>query len=65
MIITQIGRKRLGGHCYLGDIVQNISKMGTFCSFSERCLGEFHKSWLKSNKFKSFLLILPIVNLTV
>ena len=31
MVITQIGRKKLGGHhpC-LGDIVQNISKMGPF-----------------------------------
>ena len=35
MITTQIGRKKLGGHrpC-LGDVVQNIAKMGVFCSFS-------------------------------
>ena len=34
MVITQIGREKLGGHhaCF-GDIVRNISKMGVFCSF--------------------------------
>ena len=48
MVITQIGRKKLGGyHACLGDIVRNISKMGVFCSFSEGSLGRFHKSWLK------------------
>ena len=32
MVITQIGRKKLGGHhACLGDIVRNISKMGVFC----------------------------------
>ena len=36
MVITQIGRKTLGGHhACLGDIVRNISKMGVCCSFSE------------------------------
>ena len=68
MDITQIGRKKLGGHhACLGDIVRNISKMGVFYSFSAGRLdwGEFYKSWLKSNKFQSFRLILPIVNLTV
>ena len=40
MVITQIGRKKLGGYrTCLGDIVQNISKMGIFCSFSEGSLG--------------------------
>ena len=40
MVITQIGRKKLGGHhVCLGDIVRNISKMGVFCSFSEGSLG--------------------------
>ena len=40
MVITQIGRKKLGGHhTCLGDIVRNISKMGIFCSFSEGSLG--------------------------
>ena len=40
MVITKIGRKKLGGHrdC-LGDIVQNITKTGNFCSFSEGSLG--------------------------
>ena len=40
MVITQIGRKKLGGHhdCR-GDIVPNISKMGVFCSFSEGSQG--------------------------
>ena len=40
MIITQIGRKNVGGrHACLGDIVRNISKMGVFCSFSEGSQG--------------------------
>ena len=40
MVITQIGRKKLGGHhACLGDIVRNISKIGVFCSFSEGSLG--------------------------
>ena len=40
MIITQIGRKKVGGrHACLGDIVRNISKMGVFFSFSEGSLG--------------------------
>ena len=40
MVITQIGRKKLGGHhACLGDTVRNISKMGVFCSFSEGSLG--------------------------
>ena len=39
MVITQIGRKKLGHHACLGDIVRNIAKMGVFCSFSEGSLG--------------------------
>ena len=40
MVITQIGRKKLGGHrACLGDVVRNISKMSVFCSFSEGRLG--------------------------
>ena len=39
MVITQIGRKKLGHHACLGDIVRNISKIGVFCSFSEGRLG--------------------------
>ena len=39
MVITQIGRKKLGGHhACLGDIMQNTTKMGIFCPFSERVL---------------------------
>ena len=31
MVITQIGRKKLGSyHACLGDIIQNISKMGDY-----------------------------------
>ena len=42
MVITQIGRKKLGGyHACLGDIVRIISKMGIFCSLSEGSLGRF------------------------
>ena len=44
MVITQIGRKKLGGHhACLGDIVRNISKMGVFCSFLRGAWGEFCK----------------------
>ena len=40
MVITQIGRKKLGDHhTCLGDAVRNIAKMGIFCSFSEGSLG--------------------------
>ena len=40
MVVTQIGRKKLGGHrVCLGDIVRNISKIGVFCLFSEGSLG--------------------------
>ena len=40
MVITQIGRKKLWGHqASLGEIVQNISKMGVICSFSDGSLG--------------------------
>ena len=40
MVITQIGRKKLGGHhTCLGDIVRNISKLGVFDSYSEGGLG--------------------------
>ena len=40
MVITQIGRKKLGGHrACLGDIMQNIDKMDVFSSFSEGSLG--------------------------
>ena len=40
MVITQIGRKKLGDHhACLVDIVRNISKIGVFCSFSEGNLG--------------------------
>ena len=64
--ITPIGRKNLGGHhACLGDIVQNVAKMGVFAHFLRGAWGEFYKIWLKSNKFQSFRLILPIVNLTV
>ena len=40
MVITQIGRKKLGGHhACLGDIARSISKMVDFCSFSKGSLG--------------------------
>ena len=39
MVITQIGQKKLWGHCTcLGVIMQNIAKMGVFCS--EGSLGQ-------------------------
>ena len=51
--------KLWGHHAFLGDIVQNIAKMA-FLAW-----GQFYKSWLKSNKFQTFQIILPIFNLTV
>ena len=45
--------------------MQNVTRMGAFCSFFEESLGKFYKSWLKSNRFQSFRLVLPIVNITV
>ena len=64
MVITQNGRKNLWGHhFFLGDTMQNIAKMDVFCSFSEGSCCEFYKIWLKSNKFQSFRLILPNINL--
>ena len=40
MVKTQISRKISWGHrVCLGDIMQNIAKMGVFCSFSEGSLG--------------------------
>ena len=68
MVIPQIGRKTLWGHrVYLGDIMQNIAKMGVFnfACFPRGAWVEFYKRWLKSNKFQSFRLILPIINFTV
>ena len=66
MVITQFVRKKLGGHCAcLGNIMQNIAKMGSFARFPRGAWGEFYKSKPNSNKFQSFLLILPTVNLIV
>ena len=40
MVITQIGRKKLGGHrACLGDIVQISLNWAFFCSFSKGSLG--------------------------
>ena len=59
MVITQI--KILGGlHTYLRDIVRNITKTGVFAHFLRGAWDEFYKSWLKSNKFQSFRLILQL-----
>ena len=43
MVITQIGRKKLGGHrACLEDIVRSISKMGVFFAhFLRGAWGEF------------------------
>ena len=66
MVITQIGRKKLWGHlACLGDM-QNIAKNGClFAHFPRGAWGDFYKSWHKSNRCRSFRLILPTVNLTV
>ena len=61
MVITQNGRKKLGGHhACIGDILCKISLK--WVSFARFPRSEFYKSWLKSNKFQSFRLILPNVN---
>ena len=40
MVITRFGRKTLWGHpACLGDIMQNITKMGVFHLFSKGSLG--------------------------
>ena len=40
MVYLKLVEKKLWGHrAYLGDIMQNIAKMGVFCSFSEGSLG--------------------------
>ena len=58
--------KKLGCHrTCLGDIVQNIAKTNIFAHFLWEAWDEFCKSWHKSNKFQSFQLIVPIVNLIV
>ena len=59
-------KKNEGSPCFFRtDIVQNIAKMGVFAHSWRGAWGEFYKSWLKSNKFQTFQLILPILNLTV
>ena len=45
--------------------MQNIAKWAFFAHFPREAWGKFYKSWLKSNKFQIFQLILSIVNLTV
>ena len=66
MVITQNGRNKLWGHhACLGDIMQNMAKMGIFCSFPRGAWGEFYRGWLKSNKFQSLQLTLPNVNLFI
>ena len=45
--------------------MQNIAKMNIFVHFSSGAWVHIYKSWLKSNEFQSFQLILPIVNLAV
>ena len=63
MVITQISRKKLGGHqACLGDIVRN---MGIFCSFSEGSLGRVSQKLAQIEQISIFPIILPIVNLTV
>ena len=55
MVVTQIGRKKLGGHrACLGHIMQNIAKMGVFCSFTEGNLERVFKSWLDGEQISIF-----------
>ena len=55
MHITQIGRKKLGGHhACLGDIVRNIAKMGVFYSFSAGRLGRVLQKLAKIEQISIF-----------
>ena len=60
-------RIKLGGSpCLLGDIMQNIAKIGVFLVvFRGESGASFTKVGLNRNKFQSFRLILPNVNLIV
>ena len=63
MVITQIVRKNYGVTVLVYEILCKISlKWASFVHFPRGAWGEFYKSWLKSNKFQFFRLILPIVN---
>ena len=45
MVITQIGREKLGGHhACLGDTVRNIAKWAFLAHFLRGAWGEFYKS---------------------
>ena len=52
MVITQIGRKKLGGHhACLEDIVRNISKIGVFCFLLREPGASFTKVDLNRTNF--------------
>ena len=63
MVITQNGRKNYGVTAFLWEICQISLKWAPFARFPSADWVEFYKSWLKSNKFQSFRLILQNVNL--
>ena len=51
---------------FVWEILLKISQNWTFLPiFRGEPGASFYKSWLKSNKFQSFWLILPIVNWTL
>ena len=57
IVITQIGRKKIRGlprlfrrYCFKISL-----EWAFFANFLRGAWGEFYKSWLKSNKFQSFL----------
>ena len=54
MVITQIGRKKLWGyHACFGDM-QNIAKIGVFCSFSEESLRQVLQKLAKIEQISIF-----------
>ena len=60
MVITKIGRKKLGGHdACLGDTVRNFAKMGVFAYFLRGAWGEFYKSLWCSTRYLFISEIFP------
>ena len=57
MVIIQIGRKKMWSHhACLGDIMQNIAKMGVFCSFSEESRGRVLQTLDEIEQISIFLI---------
>ena len=49
-----MSKKIWGHHAFLGDIVQNIAKIGVFCSFSEGSLEQVLQKLAKIEQISIF-----------